>query len=62
MAYRYRAGGERRPSIPQSTGRDGVASFIFYIGEEAGGVRIPVEAVVTYRGITYTAYSEFTPR
>jgi hypothetical protein len=61
MAYRYR-GTERRPSIPQSTGRDGVASFIFYIGEETGGVRIPVEAVVTYRGITYTAYSEFTPR
>lgn len=59
--YRYR-GEERRPSIPQSTGADGVASFIFYIGEEASGIRIPVEAVVTYRGVTYTAYSEFTPQ
>ncbi len=61
ITYRYR-GTERRPSIPQSTGRDGVASFIFYIGEEPGGVRIPVEAVVTYRGVTYTAFSEFTPQ
>ncbi len=61
LTYRYR-GEERRPSIPQSTGADGVASFIFYIGEESAGVRIPVEAVVTYRGVTYTAYAEFTPQ
>ncbi len=61
LTYRYR-GEERRPSIPQSTGADGVASFIFYIGEEPAGVRIPVEAVVTYRGVTYSAYAEFTPQ
>ncbi len=61
QTYRYRSE-ERRPSIPQSTGADGVASFIFYIGEEPAGVRIPVEAVVTYRGVTYTAYAEFTPQ
>ncbi len=61
VTYRYR-GDERRPSIAQSTGYDGVASFIFYIGEETPGARIPVEAVVTFRGNTYTAYSEFTPQ
>lgn len=58
MAYRI-YGGERRPSIPQSTGRDGVASFIFYVGQDGG--RVPVEAVVTYRGQTYVAYTEYTP-
>jgi hypothetical protein len=58
MAYRY-YGSERRPSIPQSTGRDGVASFIFYTGQDGG--RVPVEAVVTYRGQTYVAYTEYTP-
>lgn len=61
MAYRY-IGQERRPSIPQSTGLDGVASFIFYIHEEAPGVTIPVEAVVTHRGVTYTKFTAFTPR
>lgn len=61
MTYRY-IGNERRPSIPQSTGQDGVASFIFYIKEESPSARIPVEADVTFRGTTYVAYTEFTPR
>gem|GEM_PF-3364127 len=61
MTYRM-IGGERRPSIPQSTGLDGIASFIFYTGELTPDATIPVEAVVTYRGTTYTAYTEFTPR
>lgn len=61
MAYRY-LGDERRPSIPQSTGLDGVASFIFYIGELGEGQRVPVEATATYRGITYVAYTEFVAR
>ncbi len=61
MTYRY-IGDERRPSIPQSTGFDGVASFIFYIGEEASNVAIPVEAVVTYQGVTYVKYTAFTPQ
>lgn len=61
MAYRY-LGEERRPSIPQSTGLDGVASFIFYIAETNAGQPIPVEAIATYRGITYGATTVFVPR
>lgn len=61
MAYRY-LGDERRPSIPQSTGLDGIASFIFYIAETNAGQPIPVEAIATYRGVTYGATTVFVPR
>lgn len=59
ITYRY-IGDGRRASIPQSTGRDGVASFIFYVGDLPAGLRVPVEANVLYRGVTYTAWTEFT--
>ncbi len=61
ITYRY-IGDGRRASIPQSTGRDGVASFIFYVGDLPVGLRVPVEASVLYRGVTYTAWTEFTKR
>lgn len=61
IVYRY-IGSERRPSIPQSTGMDGVASFIFYIRDLPVGAATPIEALVTYRGITYVAYTELLPR
>ena len=62
-AVTFRFIGEGRiQSIPQSTGLDGVASFIFYIGELPRNLLVPVEAVVTYRGQTLTAYTSFTTR
>lgn len=59
--YRY-IGDERRPSIPQSTGLDGVASFIFYIRNLPQGTGVPVEAIVAYQGTTYVAYTGFITR
>lgn len=61
MAYRY-YGNEKRPSIPQSTGLDGVAGFIFYTGEDQGNVPIPVEVVISYQGVTYSKFTAYTPR
>jgi len=61
VAFRF-IGEDRIPTIPQSTGLDGVASFIFYIGELPPDLLVPVEAVVTYRGATLTAYTSFTTR
>jgi hypothetical protein len=60
ITYRY-VNNERRASIPQSTGLDGVASFIFYVGNLPAG-RVPVEANVTYRGVTYAAWTESSRR
>jgi hypothetical protein len=61
MTYRNQ-GDQRLPSIPQSTGLDGVASFIFYIAETSADQPITVDAVAIYRGITYGATTVFTPR
>jgi hypothetical protein len=61
MAYRY-FGNERVPSIPQSTGLDGVAGFIFYTGDSRTGVAIPVEVVVSHQGVTYSKFTGYTPR
>ncbi|WP_152541159.1 hypothetical protein [Kallotenue papyrolyticum] len=61
ITYRY-IGDARIASIPQSTGSDGVASFIFYVGDLPTGLRVPVEANLVYRGTTYVAWSAFTKR
>lgn len=61
VVFRY-IGDGRVQSIPQSTGLDGVASFIFYIGELPRNLLVPVEAVVSFRGQTLTAYTSFTTR
>ena len=53
-AYRH-YGGDTRPARPQSTGYDGVASFIFYIGPGSPGIPTHVEAVATHQGRTYRA-------
>jgi hypothetical protein len=54
MVYR-RWGDETRPSNPQTTGRDGSASFIFYAGAGSPGMPERIDAVATYDGVTYTA-------
>lgn len=61
MAYRY-YGKEKRPSIPQSTGLDGVAGFIFYTKEDPGNVPVPVEVVISYQGVTYSKFTAYTVR
>jgi hypothetical protein len=48
-------GSERRPTRGQSTGVEGVASFIFYTGGGSDGVPSLLEAVASYRGMVYQA-------
>ncbi len=48
-------GSERRPTRGQSTGVDGVASFIFYTGAGSDGVPSLIEAVASYHGRAYQA-------
>ncbi len=48
-------GSERRPTRGQSTGVEGVASFIFYTGAGSNGVPSLIEAVASYRGMVYRA-------
>ena len=52
VIYRH-YGGDTRPTIHQSTGQDGWASFIFYTGAGSPGVPSSLEAVVSFRGVTY---------
>jgi hypothetical protein len=46
-------GGERRQAIAQSTGVDGIASFIFYTGDGSPGRPSHLEAVASFRGVAY---------
>jgi hypothetical protein len=52
VIYRH-YGDDTRPTIYQSTGQDGWASFIFYTGAGSPGVPSSLEAVVSFRGVTY---------
>lgn len=52
VIYRH-YGGETRDTIPQSTGLDGVASFIFYTGPGSPGRPDNLQAIVSYQGVTY---------
>jgi hypothetical protein len=54
LVYR-RSGDETRPSHPQTTGKDGSASFVFYAGAGSPGMPEQVDAVADYQGITYNA-------
>lgn len=45
--------GETRPALAQSTGGDGVASFIFYTGQGSPGRPGALEAVASFRGNPY---------
>lgn len=53
MVYR-RWGDQTRSSNSQTTGKDGTASFIFYVGAGSPGMPERIDAVVTYNGVTYT--------
>lgn len=46
-------GGETRPAIPQSTGPDGVAGFIFYTGAGSPGIPTNLQAVASFQGVAY---------
>jgi hypothetical protein len=52
IVYRHYSN-ETRPTITHTTGKDGVAGFIFYIGPGSPGMPTHLEAVVSYRGTTY---------
>jgi hypothetical protein len=49
--------GETRSSNPQTTGKDGSASFIFYTGAGSPGMPERIDAAAGYNGVTYTATS-----
>ena len=54
MVYRH-YGEDTRPTIAQSTGPEGVASFIFYTGPGSPGMPAQLEAVVSFKGVPYRA-------
>lgn len=59
--YRYMPDGVV-PSIGHTTGFDGTTGFIFYIGDVPVNATIPVEAVVTFEGREYRAWTSFIRR
>lgn len=54
IVYR-RWGDESRQSNPQTTARDGSASFIFYAGAGSPGMPERIDAVADYDGVAYNA-------
>ncbi len=59
--FRYAPGGVV-PSIMHSTGLDGTTGFIFYVGDLPANTYVPVEAVVTFAGREYRAWTSFVRR
>ena len=50
------------PSVVHTTGLDGSASFIFYVGDLRPNTTVPVEAVVTFGGREYRGWTSFVRR